>query len=50
MGENLLPLAAPYRDKARQKIAEAKAVIGDYPIAVDYQAVLRPFFAGAYAG
>lgn len=43
LGEDLLPLTAPYRDKARQKIAEAKAVIGDYPIAVDYQAVLRPF-------
>ena len=43
LGEELLPLTAPYRDKARQKIDEAKAVIGDYPIAVDYQAVLRPF-------
>ena len=43
LGEDLLPLTAPYRDKARQKIAEAKAVIGDYPIAVDYQAVLKPF-------
>ena len=43
LDEELLPLTVPYRDKARQKIAEAKAVIGDYPIAVDYQAVLRPF-------
>lgn len=43
LGEDLLPLTVPYRDKAREKISEAKKVIGDYPLAVDYQAVLRPF-------
>lgn len=33
----------PYEDRAKEKIKEAAAMIGDYPIAIDYQAVKKPF-------
>ena len=33
----------PYEARARQKLKEAAALIGDYPIAIDYQAVKKPF-------
>ena len=31
------------KEKACEEIRKAKEIIGDYPIAVDYQAVLRPY-------
>jgi hypothetical protein len=43
LGEDFLPLTEPFREKAEAKIQEALRVIGDYPIAVDYQAVLKPY-------
>lgn len=32
-----------YEDSARKKIEEAHALIGSYPVAIDYQAVRKPF-------
>jgi hypothetical protein len=43
LGEDFQPLTEPFREKAEAKIQEALRVIGDYPIAVDYQAVLKPY-------
>ena len=37
------PALEEEKEKAYEEIQKAKEVIGDYPIAVDYQAVLRPF-------
>ena len=43
LNTDLTEAAAEFRKKAEEKITESLAVIGDYPVAVDYQAVLRPF-------
>lgn len=43
LGEELLPLTDPFRERAEEKIRQAREIIGEYPIAVDYQAVLKPF-------
>lgn len=43
LNTDLTEAAAEFRKKAEEKITETLAVIGDYPVAVDYQAVLRPF-------
>ena len=37
------PALEEEKEKAYEEIQKAKEVIGDYPIAVDYQAVLRPY-------
>ena len=37
------PVSEEEKEKAYEEIQKAKEVIGDYPIAVDYQAVLRPY-------
>ncbi len=44
--KNILGLdidTAEYEERARKSISEALEVIGDYPIAIDYQAVKKPF-------
>lgn len=43
LGEDFTAEAALYREKAEQRIAEVQVLVGDYPIAIDYQAVLRPY-------
>lgn len=43
LNTDLTEAAAEFRKKAEEKITETLAVIGNYPVAVDYQAVLRPF-------
>ena len=46
LGEDFVTPSHSYREKALAKIEEAKAVIGEYPVAVDYQAVLKPYSLG----
>lgn len=46
LGEDFVTPAKAYAEKAKVKIEEAKAVVGAYPIAIDYQAVLKPFSLG----
>lgn len=43
IGEELVEASEKYRGKALDKIHQAKQLIGNYPIAIDYQAVLKPF-------
>ena len=43
INENFMEPSKFYRKKAIEKIRWAKEVIGNYPIAIDYQAVLQPF-------
>ncbi len=33
----------PYENRAKEKIAQARELIGNHPIAIDYQAVRKPF-------
>lgn len=46
LGEDFVTASLEYRNKALAKIEETKALVGDYPIAIDYQAVLKPFSLG----
>lgn len=46
LGEDFVTPAEKYRKKALSKIEEAKAIVKDYPIAIDYQAVLKPYSLG----
>ncbi|MBE6845761.1 MAG: oxidoreductase [Ruminococcus sp.] len=43
LGEDFVTSSKGYREKAIEKIKETQKIIGDYPIAIDYQAVLKPF-------
>ena len=43
IGEELVEPSKAYREKALEKLRRAKEIIGDYPVAVDYQAVLKPY-------
>lgn len=46
LGEDFVTPSQIHRKNALAKIEEAKAVVGDYPVAVDYQAVLKPYSLG----
>lgn len=46
LGEDFVTPSMKYRNKAIAKIEEARSIIGDYPIAIDYQAVLKPYSLG----
>ena len=46
LGEDFVTPSLEYRERALAKIEETKAIVGDYPIAIDYQAVLKPFSLG----
>lgn len=41
--EDLASPSKGYRLKAEEKLAWARSVIGDHPIAIDFQAVIKPF-------
>ena len=43
LGEDFTREAEIWRQKAENRIAKLRERIGDYPLAVDYQAVLRPY-------
>lgn len=43
LGEDFSSPSEKFRARAEESIRGAQAVIGDYPIAVDYQAVLKPY-------
>ncbi len=43
LGEDFTAEADPYRLAAERRIAAVRELIGDYPVAIDYQAVLRPY-------
>ncbi len=43
LGEDFTAEAESYRKAAEQRILEVREKVGDYPIAIDYQAVLRPW-------
>lgn len=46
LGEDFVTPSAEYREMALAKIKETQTVVGDYPIAIDYQAVLKPYSLG----
>lgn len=46
LGEDFVTSAEEYREKALKRIEETRSIVGDYPIAIDYQAVLKPFSLG----
>ncbi|MBQ7797199.1 MAG: oxidoreductase [Lachnospiraceae bacterium] len=46
LGEDFVTPSKEYREKALEKIEAAKNLVGDYPVAIDYQAVLKPFSLG----
>ena len=41
--EDLVEPALAFLKKAEEKISTVKDIVGDYPIAIDYQAVIRPY-------
>ena len=43
LGENFSQEAELFRERAETRIAEVRKLVGDYPIAIDYQAVLKPY-------
>lgn len=43
LGENLVEESEKYRKKAEERINEVQKKVGNYPVAMDYQAVLRPY-------
>lgn len=46
LDEDFLTLSKRYRELALEKLEKTKELVGDYPIAIDYQAVLKPFSLG----
>lgn len=46
LGVDLESASKEFCKKAEEKVKEARTVVGDYPIAMDYQAVLKPFSLG----
>lgn len=47
LGEDFVTPSNTYRKKALDKIQQANSIIGNYPIAIDYQAVLKPYSLGS---
>ena len=47
LGEDFVTPSNTYRKKALDKIQQANSIIGNYPIAIDYQAVLKPYTLGS---
>ncbi len=43
LGEDLTGEARPWHERTEDRIRQVRGIVGDYPIAVDYQAVLRPY-------
>lgn len=43
IGEDIVTPSKEYRIKAEEKLEQARSLIGDYPIAMDFQAVIKPF-------
>lgn len=46
LGEDFVTPSKEYRKRALKKLQDAKDVIGNYPVAIDYQAVLKPYSLG----
>ena len=46
LNEDFVTPSEKYRERALSQIAKARDVVGDYPIAIDYQAVLKPYSLG----
>lgn len=46
LGEDFVTPSEVCREKALEKLRWAKEMVGDYPIVIDYQAVLKPFSLG----
>ena len=46
LGEDFVTPANAYRERALEKLEHTKAILGEYPIAIDYQAVLKPYSLG----
>ncbi len=46
LGEDFVTPSHKYHDAAIEKVQKTQEIIGDYPIAIDYQAVLKPCSLG----
>lgn len=43
LGEDFTAESEIFRERAERRIAEVQKLVWDYPVAIDYQAVLRPY-------